>query len=199
MGAALDPRSRTGFAQAVLALGPAHAIFGRRALDEPGEAEDVLQTALTSAFSARRRFEPGSSFRAWIYSFAHGATVNANRRRRVRLALVRPAEEPPEPPAADTLETELAYEEALAAPEALLERIDARLAGALRSLNEPEREAILLRAVAELSVTEIAGVCGVPAGTVMARLFRARTKLRTRLAAPGTERRPDVVRGARKP
>jgi RNA polymerase sigma-70 factor (ECF subfamily) len=46
-------------------------------------------------------------------------------------------------------------------------------------LPEPFREAIVLREVNELSYKEIAEVAGVPVGTVMSRLARARAMLRS--------------------
>lgn len=49
------------------------------------------------------------------------------------------------------------------------------------------REVLLLREFEELSYADIAIVVGAPAGTVMSRLARARTRLMTALAARITE------------
>jgi RNA polymerase sigma-70 factor, ECF subfamily len=56
------------------------------------------------------------------------------------------------------------------------------------------REIILLREYGELSYQEIASVLGCPAGTVMSRLGRARSKLRTLLPATGHSSPSTAVR-----
>jgi len=53
---------------------------------------------------------------------------------------------------------------------------------AIRQLPEDFREIIVLREYEELSYQEIAQVLNCPAGTVMSRLARARSRLRTLLA-----------------
>jgi RNA polymerase sigma-70 factor (ECF subfamily) len=53
---------------------------------------------------------------------------------------------------------------------------------ALGELDADHRAVILLRAVEEKSYEEIAEILGIPKGTVMSRLFRARIRLRERLA-----------------
>jgi RNA polymerase sigma-70 factor (ECF subfamily) len=50
------------------------------------------------------------------------------------------------------------------------------------------REVIVLREIVELSYQEIATVTGVPVGTVMSRLSRARRRLQRALEAQGMER-----------
>ena len=57
---------------------------------------------------------------------------------------------------------------------------------AIQQLPADFREIILLREFEELSYQEIATILGCPAGTVMSRLARARTKLRTLLSAAFT-------------
>ncbi|MGZ9092781.1 MAG: sigma-70 family RNA polymerase sigma factor [Rhodoplanes sp.] len=52
---------------------------------------------------------------------------------------------------------------------------------ALAELPPPFREAIVLREMEELTYQDIATIAGVPVGTVMSRLSRARALLRTRL------------------
>ena len=52
---------------------------------------------------------------------------------------------------------------------------------ALAELPPPFREAIVLREMEELPYQDIATIAGVPVGTVMSRLSRARALLRTRL------------------
>ena len=69
--------------------------------------------------------------------------------------------------------------------EELVRRADAeRLRGALAALPAEFREVLVLREFEELSYRAIAEVSGIPIGTVMSRLARARARLQTALAAP---------------
>jgi RNA polymerase sigma-70 factor, ECF subfamily len=72
------------------------------------------------------------------------------------------------------------WQEPQASPEAVLLRRhdDERIRRLVAALPEPFREAIVLREVNDLSYGEIADVAGVPVGTVMSRLARARSMLR---------------------
>ncbi len=72
------------------------------------------------------------------------------------------------------------WQEPLASPEtAMLRRQDgATIRRLVAELPQPFREAIVLREINELSYQEIAEVAGVPVGTVMSRLARARAMLR---------------------
>ena len=75
----------------------------------------------------------------------------------------------------------------LAEPSRQLEhaQIQARVDAALRALAPLLREVVVLRELQELEYAEIAAVVGVPIGTVMSRLARARARLRLALADLG--------------
>lgn len=64
--------------------------------------------------------------------------------------------------------------------------ISERLVAGLEELDDYDREALLLYAWGELKYDEIAGVLGIPIGTVRSRLSRARRKLRNALKPPET-------------
>ncbi len=68
-------------------------------------------------------------------------------------------------------------------PEKLLTRatLDSDLQAALDSLPDAFRQAVWLRDVEEFSYAEIAGIVGVPIGTVMSRISRGRKMLHDRL------------------
>ena len=71
------------------------------------------------------------------------------------------------------------------AEEELVRRADgARLARGLEELPAEFREVLVLREVEELSYREIAEVAGIPVGTVMSRLARARRRLQVALGRP---------------
>ena len=61
-------------------------------------------------------------------------------------------------------------------------RLRTLIDAAIRALSPPLREVIVLRELEELDYAEIAKIAGVPLGTVMSRLSRARAKLREALA-----------------
>lgn len=69
-------------------------------------------------------------------------------------------------------------------PEALLyeRELGARVDAAIRALPPPLREVVVLREIEGLDYAAIARIAGVPAGTVMSRLSRARERLRHVLA-----------------
>ena len=73
------------------------------------------------------------------------------------------------------------WQEPQASPETTLlrEQDGATIRQLIAELPPPFREAIVLREVNELSYHEIAQVAGVPVGTVMSRLARARALLRS--------------------
>src|SRR5205085_2793849 len=87
--------------------------------------------------------------------------------------------------AASTPAAENQFDEEAAAysgdPERLLENCGDELRHAFEALNETERETLLLFSLAELSYAEIAKVTEAPEATVLTRLSRARSKLRSRL------------------
>ena len=65
----------------------------------------------------------------------------------------------------------------------------ARVYAAIRALPPPLREVIVLRELEELDYADIAKVAGIPIGTVMSRLSRARVRLRIALAEHGMNQR----------
>ena len=94
------------------------------------------------------------------------------------------------------------WQERQASPEkAMLRQQDsATIRRLVEELPEPFREAIVLREMNDLSYKEIAEVAGVPVGTVMSRLTRARAMLRsawntaeTATARPGSAAAPGIA------
>jgi RNA polymerase sigma-70 factor, ECF subfamily len=73
------------------------------------------------------------------------------------------------------------WQEPQASPESLIlrQQDNATVRRLVAELPQPFREVIVLREINDLSYQEIAGVAGVPVGTVMSRLARARAMLRS--------------------
>jgi len=116
----------------------------------------------------------GGDPRAWLLAIVRNACwtwLRANRPREVGARLDDVDEAP------DSL--------APSAEEELVRRVDAeRLREALAALPAEFREVLVLREFEELSYRAIADVAGIPIGTVMSRLARARARLQAALAAP---------------
>ncbi len=140
------------------------------------DAQDVVQDAYLRAlkyFSGFRGAEGGGDGRAWLLAIVRNSAYTWRRRHR-----------------ADSLATEFDEElhsDAVAEdhPAAALERDSARasLHRALDRLPPEFREVIVLRELEGLSYKEIGDVTGVPMGTVMSRLSRARRRLQEALCA----------------
>jgi RNA polymerase sigma-70 factor (ECF subfamily) len=148
---------------------------------DPAEAEDVCQEAFLAAFEKRERFEPGTNWLAWMGCFVRNVAKNEARKRARRRTVrtdptVLDAHPLPERPA----QREPA---SLDAPEGLIdpESFDERLLSGLRELGEVPRACLILRAVSELGYAEIAALLGIPEGTAMSHVHRARIALRARL------------------
>lgn len=139
------------------------------------DAEDVVQDAYLRAYRYFDAFR-GGNFRVWLLSIVRNAFLTWVRENRSgRMVFL------PDAPAAETADqVETVWGERPRDPEALLvESVDARtLARLMEQLPLEYREVLLLREVEELSYREIADVTGVPMGTVMSRLSRARLALR---------------------
>jgi RNA polymerase sigma-70 factor (ECF subfamily) len=133
-----------------------------RMLGDRHEAEDIVQETYRSAWSSRRGYEPGHSQRAWLASILRRRVVDRWRRR--------PA------PAATGGEYMLDVEVNGADPTAL-EFTDEMQHG-LNRLPTELRESLLLVIVGELTHQEVSDMLGVPLGTVLSRVSRARQRLR---------------------
>ena len=124
-------------------------------------AEDLVQDTLERAWNKFSLWRPGSDLRAWLFTIMHNVFVNEARRRRHEIEQLM-EEVPPvsvRPTQGEQLE---------------LRDVDR----ALRSLPVDQREVLLLVAVEQLTYEEVSKALGVPIGTVMSRLSRARERLR---------------------
>ena len=158
-------------------LGDAHAL-ARWITGNSADAEDVVQDACLRAFRAIGSFSDGDG-RAWVLTIVRNTAYTWLRKNR--------------PPAVLAVEDLEAVETAQAirgdadgeTPEAKLiaEADAASLHAAIAALPIPYRETMMLRDSQELSYREIAAVTGVPIGTVMSRLARARRRVIATLAA----------------
>ncbi|HVI78694.1 MAG TPA: sigma-70 family RNA polymerase sigma factor, partial [Candidatus Acidoferrum sp.] len=114
-------------------------------------------------------FKPGTNFRAWMFRILRNSFLNS----RAGLKTTVPLEE----------EDEEGISSSEPTPErALIAQADREtVQRALEELSLPFREILLLCEVEEMSYEEISQALGIPIGTVMSRLSRARKALRMRL------------------
>ena len=136
--------------------------------DRP-EAEDLVQETYAKALRGFSGFQPGTNFRAWIFRILRNSFLSS-----------RTGLKPTEALDEETVDTVASTDPS---PETvLLDQADREtVRGALTKLSLPFREILLMCDVEEMSYEEIAQVLGIPMGTVMSRLHRARKALRAAL------------------
>lgn len=127
-------------------------------------ADDLVQATFVRAQERRASFRDGADVRVWLMAIMHNLFIDG--RRSAQAAQAR------EQAWAETRPT---YVESSAELAARL----AQLRAAFLALSSEQREALHLVAVEGFSVAEAAEVLGVPPGTVMSRVGRARAALRS--------------------
>ena len=147
---------------------PFHADLYRLAkwlLRNQAEAEDLVQETFVEALRSFHRFEQGTNCRAWLIKIMYHL-LSKRRRESNRLRVVGDVDEQ----IAETVEPaasgDLAGEEVL---------------NALKRLPQHYQEVVILSDVEDLNYKEIADALSIPIGTVMSRLSRGRSLLRSEL------------------
>lgn len=148
-----------------------------RMLGDRAEAEDLAQEVFISIFKAIDGFRGDSQLSTWVYRVAANHCRNrikylARRRKKLTHDFDEEAGE-------EATEGSHAQQRP-AAPDRLLEahQTEHLLQQGLLTLDEEQRELIVLREVEHLSYEEIMAITGLPEGTVKSRLHRARAGLR---------------------
>ncbi|MBN8842493.1 MAG: sigma-70 family RNA polymerase sigma factor [Sphingomonadales bacterium] len=145
----------------VVDLLPALTRYARRLTRDDDEAADLVQEALVSAYANANQYQPGRSLRIWIFAILHNAFVSRVRHDAVRKRYGAEAETPV----------------ALPSPQEQSVRLR-EVAEALDLLPPDQQQVLHLVAVEGLSYQEAADAIGVPIGTLVSRLSRARARLR---------------------
>lgn len=142
-------------------------------------AEDLVQETYMKALRGFSSFQPGTNFRAWMYRILRNTFLTSQAGLHSQVSLDDEDDSPPEPTDARTPETFL-----------LARAEHDRIRKALEALPVHAREIILLCDLEEMSYSEIAQALGIPLGTVMSRLSRARRAMRGLLAPQMEGRMP---------
>jgi len=131
------------------------------------EAEDLVQETYLKALKGFASFQQGTNFRAWMYRILRNTFLTSRSGLSLKMTVPLDREEDAIGQPADT-------------PEAvLLARADHQMVqSALERLPVQFREVIVLCDIEEMSYQEIAEIAGIPMGTVMSRLARARKSMR---------------------
>lgn len=128
-------------------------------------AKDLVQQSALKVLSARSVPVDEPAYRAWLFVILRNTMIDDARRRQTAEALMAPVEE------------NAGAMEYWCGDERLINKLTIKLA--MEKLAPHEQEIIGLIDFAGFSYTEAAAVLGVPAGTVMSRISRARARLLT--------------------
>jgi len=135
-------------------------------------AEDLVQETFMKALKGFSSFRQGTNFRAWIYRILRNTFLTSQVGLKASVSLDSEDDASAEPSTAETPES------------VLLARVESEtIQTALKELPVSFREIILLCDLEEMSYHEISLAIGIPIGTVMSRLSRARKAMRTVLTA----------------
>lgn len=125
-------------------------------------ADDLVQDTLERAYVKWNLFRVGSELRPWLFSIMHNIFINDIQRSKNR---------------ASTSSIDDALDVSTPAPQE--NHVQAReILGAVGRLAPELRDVLVLVSVEEFSYADAAKILNVPVGTVMSRMFRARSQLR---------------------
>ncbi|WP_076592933.1 RNA polymerase sigma factor [Herminiimonas arsenitoxidans] len=138
--------------------------YARALIGDRTGADDLVQDTMERGWKKLSSWQRGSDMRAWLFGIMHN--LHIDQVRRPSLATEELDDETPMP----------------ATHHSLTDGLEMRdLESALRTLPPEQREILLLIALEEMSYDEVAATLGLPLGTVMSRLSRARQKLRAQM------------------
>ena len=141
------------------ALLPELRTYARFLVRDPSKSDDLVQDTVVRALAAIDQFQPGTSLKAWAFTILRNAFFEQERRRKRETAAI-------------ALHAEMAG--------GGLQQHHGEIADMSRmlwALPPLLREALVLVGAQEMTHEEAAIVCSVPAGTMRARVSRARSKL----------------------
>ena len=173
-GGRADPVSAR-FSEQLIAVLPKLRRFARGLAGTAAEADDLVQAACERALARAHQFEEGTRFDSWMFRIVQTIWIDQLRAREVRKE------------DGDVAEERLGSDEPVRRIEARLALAEIRLA--VERLPPDQRTTLMLVTVEGLSYMEAAAVAGVPVGTIMSRLARARVALQRELDAGSGVRR----------
>ena len=154
----------SAFRQQLLGAVPRLRRYARSLAFEDAQVDDLVQNTLERALTHWHQFDQSRDMLVWLLSIAHNAHQDM-RRKQARMQTLEPTQLQA---AQDSLGGDPGVDVGL--------RLD--LLAALARLSPEQREPLLLVTLEQLSYAECAEVLGIPIGTVMSRISRARAALR---------------------
>lgn len=147
---------------------PALRRYARALTRNADLADDLVQDCLERALSRRGLFRPTGPVRAWLFTILVNLHRNDMRTARRR---------------GEQVDIDSIPELSTPAPQPGHVAL-AELARAIETLPSEQKEALLLVTLEGMPYAEAAGIIGVPLGTLMSRLGRARAALRSLTDTP---------------
>jgi len=166
-----DPSAR--FVRDVMPLVDQLYRAARRYTRSTADAEDLVQETMVKAYAGFHTFTVGTNIRAWLFRILTNTWITSYRTTQRR---------PDEVLAADVTDMRPSASQNQSAELAVLEAMgDEDVRDALQALPEHQRLVVYYADVEGFRYKEIAAILDTPLGTVMSRLHRGRTNLRTLL------------------
>lgn len=162
----MPPSVEDGFQRALLGLLPRLRRFALSLTGNMAEADDLTQAACLRALERRRRYRDGTRLDSWLFRIAQNLWIDERRRHRRR------REQSIDSAPLSHVSTP-AWAETQAEDRLMLSAVDR----AIMDLPEEQRAVLVLTTVDGLAYREAAAILGLPIGTVMSRLARARLAL----------------------
>lgn len=156
------------FQNALVSAIPHLRAFARSFTSDAAAADDLVQETLTKAWNSQGSFQPGTNFRAWLFTIQRNTFFTQQRKAKREIG-----------------DPDLTYTHSLSVGADQPGHIDLQdLKSALDTLPEEQREAILLVGAAGFSYEEAAEICGCAVGTIKSRVNRARSRLEELIGPP---------------
>jgi RNA polymerase sigma-70 factor, ECF subfamily len=163
----------TALRREIVALIPRLRRFALGLTGAQADADDLVQTALEKALARLHQFTPGTRLDSWLFRIIQTSWID-DRRKAVRRE--------------DTMDADMMERIPGRSDPGHAEALGIRddVNRALSQLSDDQRALTILVLVEGYSYQEAADIEGVPVGTVMSRLSRARKTMATFLAGEGT-------------
>ena len=161
-----------GFSKDLIAELPQLRRFARALAGDAALADDLVQDCVERALKKQHLYDEARPLRAWLYAILRNIHVSQWRRTSNFGVMANVDDlQGNEPSLAPAQEQNLSV---------------AIITKALDKLPAPQREVLVMVSLEEMSYREVAEIIGVPIGTVMSRLSRARSALQALLEERGT-------------
>jgi RNA polymerase sigma-70 factor, ECF subfamily len=146
--------------------------FARALCGDAALADDLVQDCVERALLKQHLYDASRPLRAWLYAILRNIHIS-HWRRAAQFGAMKPLDDMDESQAATGPEQDQNFSVRL-------------IADALDHLPQQQREVLVMISLEELSYKDAADMIGVPIGTVMSRLSRARSSMQNLLEKRGT-------------